>query len=228
MRPTDAEISRALLAAYREGAFPMGEGDRVGLYRPDPRAILPLDGLRLSRSLRAAIRSGRFRIRSDTAVEAVVRACAEPAPGREETWLSPPLLEAYLALGRQGHVHTVEAWLAGPEEQRLVGGLYGVAIGGLFAGESMFSRPEEGGTDASKVCLAHLQGHLLRRGFALHDVQFVTPHLERLGAVEIPGARYLALLGEAVELAATWGSFDAAAALAALDAAGGGDCAAGG
>ena len=223
MRPTDAQIALALLAAYREGAFPMGEGDRVGLYRPDPRAILPVEQLRLPRSLRAVLRAGRFQIRSDTAIEAVLRACAEPGPGREETWLTPPLLEAYLALGREGHVHTVEAWLEPEEEPRsLVGGLYGVAIGGLFAGESMFSRPAEGGTDASKVCLAHLQGHLRRQGFALHDVQFLTPHLVRFGAVEIPGDRYLALLEEAVALEASWGEFDAHAALAALGPAGSG------
>ena len=220
MKPTDAEISRALLAAYREGAFPMGDGDRVGLYRPDPRAILPLDGLRLSRSLRAAIRSERFQIRSDTAVGTVLGACAQPGPGREETWLTPPLLEAYLALGREGHVHTVEAWLSVNGSDQMVGGLYGVAVGGLFAGESMFSRPGAGGTDASKVCLAHLQGHLLRQGFALHDVQFVTPHLERLGAVEISGAQYQQLLGEALEREASWGAFDPGAALRALQAAG--------
>ncbi len=214
MRPTDAQIAEALLEGYRQGAFPMADerdGGMIGWYRPDPRAILPMDGPRIGRSLRQRLRSGRFEIRSDTALEAVIAACAEPGPGREQTWLSPELAEAYLALGRAGHVHTVAAWLpgAGGRGARLVGGLYGVTLGGLFAGESMFSRPEAGGTDASKVCLAHAAGHLRARGFALHDVQLMNPHLERLGAVEIPGDEYLRRLDAAAGMDVIWGEFDA-------------------
>jgi leucyl/phenylalanyl-tRNA--protein transferase len=216
-RRLDFQIAGALLDAYRQGAFPMAslapgseEDGGIRFYRPDPRAILPLDGLRISRSLRQRLRSERFIIRSDTAIEAVIRACAEPRPG---TWLNDELIELYLALARAGHVHTVEAWVDGPGAERLVGGLYGVTLGGLFAGESMFSRPRQGGSDASKVCLAALTGHLRLRGFTLHDVQILNPHLERLGAVEIPGNEYLRRLEEATAADVVWGGFDDARVL---------------
>ena len=214
----DLSITVALLDAYRQGAFPMAslapgseEDGQVRFYRPDPRAILPMDGLRISRSLRQRLRSGRFTLRSDTAVEAVIRACAEPRPG---PWLSDQLIQLYLALARCGHVHTVEAWLDGPGADRLVGGLYGVTLGGLFAGESMFSRPRQGGTDASKVCLAALTRHLRLRGFVLHDIQILNPHLEQLGAIEIAGDEYLSRLEDAASLNVHWGEFDPAAAAA--------------
>jgi leucyl/phenylalanyl-tRNA--protein transferase len=126
-------------------------------------------------------------------------------------------MEAYLALARAGHVHSVEAWrVAEDGAERLVGGLYGVSLGGLFAGESMFSRPETGGTDASKICLAHLHGWLAACGFTLHDVQFWTPHLGRLGAVEISDDEYMMRLEGALRQAPVWGAFDPALALTQL------------
>ncbi|MDP8987062.1 MAG: leucyl/phenylalanyl-tRNA--protein transferase, partial [Actinomycetota bacterium] len=179
-----------LLAAYRSGLFPMpiGQGRRelLAWWSPDPRGVIPLDGLRVSRSLRRSCR--RFEVRVDTAFEAVIDACADP--GRDGSWISPAIRRAYLRLHRLGWAHSVEAW--GPEG--LAGGLYGVAVGGLFAGESMFHRAD----DASKVALVGLVERLRHGGGALLDVQWTTPHLASLGAVDVPRARYLELLAEAV------------------------------
>jgi leucyl/phenylalanyl-tRNA--protein transferase len=183
-----------LLAAYRAGLFPMGLGRHgrgmVGWWSPDPRGVLPLKGLRVSRSLRRACT--RFEIRVDTAFDEVVTACADPQrPGR---WITPRLVEAYGQLHRLGWAHSVECWRDG----RLAGGLYGVAVGGLFAGESMFHRE----TDASKVALVALvQG--LRTSDAdrrLLDVQWQTPHLAGLGVAAIPRTEYLDRLGIALKL----------------------------
>ncbi len=183
-----------LLSGYMQGIFPMAHDDgRVYWYAPDPRAILPLDGLHVSQSLRRVIHRGLFEVRFNTAFEAVIAACAAPAPDREQTWISAEIQSAYVELHRLGFAHSVEAWAGG----ELVGGLYGVSIRGFFAGESMFSR----GRDASKVALYYLVQRLRARGFRLLDVQFVTPHLLRLGAVEVPRQRYLAQLRQALAVA---------------------------
>jgi leucyl/phenylalanyl-tRNA--protein transferase len=184
-----------LLRAYARGIFPMAHPDgEVYWYAPDPRAILPLDGLHVSGSLKRALRSGRFEVRVDSAFVQVMRACAEARPGRETTWISEGLVDAYTRLHRLGFAHSVEAWRDG----RLAGGLYGVALRGLFAGESMFSRER----DASKVALVHLVHRLRARGFTLLDTQFLTPHLQRLGAIEILAAVYQQLLVEALQVPA--------------------------
>lgn len=183
-----------LLSGYMQGIFPMAHDDgRIYWYAPDPRAILPLDGLHVSQSLRRVIHRGLFEVRFNTAFEAVIAACAAPAPDREQTWISAEIQSAYVELHRLGFAHSVEAWAGG----ELVGGLYGVSIRGFFAGESMFSRQR----DASKVALYYLVQRLRARGFRLLDVQFVTPHLLRLGAVEVPRQRYLAQLRQALAVA---------------------------
>ena len=192
-----------LLHAYAVGVFPMAdpdEGDRVYWYAPDPRAVLPLGGLKLSRSLRQRLRRAPFVVTADAAFPAVIAACAEPGPGREETWISDELRRAYVALHRAGHAHSVECWAGRPGQSALVGGLYGVVIGGAFFGESMFHRA----TDASKVALAHLVARLRTGGFGLLDVQMHTPHLERLGVVEIPRAAYEERLAVALRRPARW------------------------
>ncbi len=180
-----------LLSAYAQGIFPMAHEDgQIYWYAPDPRAILPLDGLHVSRSLMRLIRSGRYEICVNTAFLEVILACAAPGPDREETWINDEIIEAYNWLHELGFAHSVEAW----EDGELVGGLYGVGLRGLFAGESMFSRRP----NASKVALYYLVQRLRERGFRLLDVQFLTPHLQRLGAVEISKRRYLALLNKAL------------------------------
>jgi leucyl/phenylalanyl-tRNA--protein transferase len=178
-----------LLHAYRSGLFPMplGRGGRLGWWSPDPRGVLPLEGLRVSRSLRRSLR--RYEVRVDTAFGTVIRACADPR--RPGGWIDQDIVAAYERLHELRWVHSVEAWTP---EGELVGGLYGVAIGGLFAGESMFStRP-----DASKVALVGLVERLRAAGARLLDVQWLTPHLATLGAVAIPRTTYLELLGEAL------------------------------
>jgi leucyl/phenylalanyl-tRNA--protein transferase len=178
-----------LLAAYRTGLFPMklGRGGPIGWWSPDPRGIIPLDGLHVSRSLRRSCR--KYETSVDRAFEDVMRACAdERRPGG---WIDESFVEAYTRLHELGWAHSVEAW---SEDGKLVGGVYGVAINGLFAAESMFHRA----TDAGKVALVALVDWLRERGAKLLDVQWVTPHLETLGAVEIPRARYLELLREAI------------------------------
>jgi leucyl/phenylalanyl-tRNA--protein transferase len=171
-----------LLAAYRRGLFPMHLDRRarvLGWWSPDPRGVLPLDGLRVSRSLRRSMR--RFEIRIDTAFPEVIAACAAPRPTGGH-WIHPAVVDAYTELHRLGWAHSVEAW--DPERGELAGALYGVAIGGLFAGESMFHRA----TDASKVALVALVERMDPQG--LLDVQWLTPHLASLGAVAIPAAEY--------------------------------------
>lgn len=190
-----------LLAAYRAGLFPMGVGRHgrspIGWWSPDPRGVLPLDGLHVSRSLRRSLR--RFEIRVDTAFEEVVAACADRR--RAGRWITPDIAEAYAVLHCLGWAHSVEAW----REGRLVGGLYGVAIGGLFAGESMFHRE----TDASKAALVGTVERLAadddhRR---LLDVQWCTPHLATLGVVEVPRGEYLRRLAAALAAPPVdWGS----------------------
>ena len=184
MIPTDL-----LLAAYMSGWFPMAD-DRGELswYSPDPRGIIPLDRFHVPARLARVVKRGVFEIRVDTAFEAVVRACAEAEREPEDTgtWISEEIVESYCALHDLGHAHSVEAW----QDGRLAGGLYGVALGGAFFGESMFHRV----TDASKVALAALVERLRGRGFALLDTQWVTPHLLQFGATEIARDHYLRLL----------------------------------
>ena len=176
--------------AYRQGWFPMADEDgTIYCYDPDPRAILPLDRFHTSRSLARRIRRGGFVVRYNTAFRDVVTKCAEPAPGRETTWISPELVEAYCQLHESGFAHSVETWV----EDELVGGVYGVSIGGFFAGESMFSRQ----TDAGKIALVHL--------VRLFDIQFMTPHLKRFGAIEVSRSQYKQLLADALAREVTFG-----------------------
>ena len=183
----------SLLRAYAAGIFPMGlEDGSLGWFSPDPRGILPLDGFHIPKGLRRALKKHSFEIRCDTAFAEVMLGCAD----RESTWIDPVILNSYTRLHELSFAHSVEAWRAG----RLVGGLYGVALRGLFCGESMFSRE----TDASKICLVHLVERLRRGGFVLLDTQWTTPHLRTFGAIEIPRDSYLDLLEEALETAAEW------------------------
>lgn len=183
-----------VISAYAQGIFPMADSEdgTIHWYTADPRAILEHHDLHISRSLRATIRQGRYEVRMDTAFEAVLRGCA----GRQETWISEVLIQSYTHLHEAGLAHSVEAW----QDDTLVGGLYGVSLGAAFLGESMFSRA----SDASKVCLVALVEHLRARGFTLHDVQFLTPHLRSLGAREIPRAIYEERLRAAVQLPCSW------------------------
>jgi leucyl/phenylalanyl-tRNA--protein transferase len=192
-----------LIAAYCQGIFPMArsrESRTIDWYSPEMRAILPPDGLRVSRSLRQRVASGVFEIRCDTAFEEVVKGCAEPRRGERQTWINAEICRAYTELAEMGLAHSVEAWRDG----RLVGGLYGVHLGGAFFGESMFHRADLGGTDASKVCLVHLVEHLRSRGFCLLDVQTSSEHMARLGVIEIPREAYLTLLADALDQPAAW------------------------
>lgn len=192
---------RTLLRAYAEGVFPwFNEGDPILWWSPDPRAIIELEdgrtphgtpgygGLHVSRRLARTLRSGKFRVTVNACFEQVMRACGENRPGG--TWVTPELVEAYVRLHRLGHAHSVETW----HGEELAGGVYGVALGGLFAAESMFYRVSDG----SKVALAALVRRLKDRGFELLDVQMTTGHTERLGATNIPRHEYLHRLRRAV------------------------------
>ncbi|HUL44203.1 MAG TPA: leucyl/phenylalanyl-tRNA--protein transferase [Bacteroidota bacterium] len=183
-----------LLGAYASGWFPMAESKEGGIrwYSPEARGILPLEKLKISRSLGQTLRKKVFDIRIDTAFEEVMRACAE----RADTWISEIIIRSYLNLFRLGYAHSVESWSG----RTLDGGLYGVALGGAFFGESMFSRKR----DASKVALVDLVRRLRERQFQLLDTQFVTPHLLTLGAVEISRDHYLRLLKSAINLDCTF------------------------
>ncbi len=180
-----------LLRAYRAGVFPwFGEGDPILWWSPDPRAVFELDAFHVSRRLRRTIRAGKFRLTFNAAFPAVIRGCADRPDG---TWITPAMIAAYERLHRLGAAHSVEAWAG----ETLAGGIYGVVVGGLFAGESMFARV----TDASKVALVHLVERLRDRGFRLFDTQVLTEHTARLGAVEIPRRVYLTRLKEALACA---------------------------
>jgi leucyl/phenylalanyl-tRNA--protein transferase len=186
--------SAFLLNAYCNGYFPMADGrdGEIHWFSPERRGIIPLDGLKISRSLKQTIRKNIFTIRIDSDVEATIRACAE----RDDVWISETIVRSYLRLHDLGHCHSVEAWHDG----RLAGGLYGVSIGGAFFGESMFSRKD----DASKTALVALVEHLNHRGFTLLDTQYVNPHLHRLGCIEIPQREYLDRLRTALSLQCTF------------------------
>jgi leucyl/phenylalanyl-tRNA--protein transferase len=188
-----------VLRAYRAGLFPMAErrdADKLYWLDPDRRGIQPLDDFHLPRRLARTVLSGPFEVRCDTAFAAVLEGCAAPTEDRPETWINPDIERLFGALHEMGHAHSVECW----QEGRLVGGLYGVALGGAFFGESMFSRVR----DASKVALVHLVARLRLGGFALLDTQFVTDHLARFGAIEVPRLDYRRLLAEAVDLPAVF------------------------
>ena len=187
-----------LLQAYRMGVFPMAESrddPRLHWFDPVARGVLPLDGFRLSRSLRRRIRAEPFRLSLDQAFEDVLIGCAD----RETTWINTEIARLFTALHQQGHAHSIEVW-DGPE---LVGGVYGLALAGAFCGESMFSRR----SDASKIALAYLVTHLRRCGFTLFDTQYPTEHLARLGGVEISRVAYRARLAHALQADADFHRF---------------------
>jgi leucyl/phenylalanyl-tRNA---protein transferase len=191
--------SELLLGAYASGWFPMaGDEGVISWYSPDPRGILPLDAFHVPSRLQRVLRKHAFRVEIDRAFERVIRACAEAErePGDAGTWISDEILESYCALHELGYAHSVEAW----DADRLVGGLYGVALGGAFFGESMFHHA----TDASKVALVALVDRLNARGFTLLDTQWVTDHLQQFGAVEIPRDDYLRRLEGSVRRAAAF------------------------
>ncbi len=193
-RRTPEPLNPALVVdAYAQGIFPMADSlGQIRWYAPDPRAILEHANLHVSRSLRTTIRRGIYEVRMDTAFEPVIRACA----ARAETWINEEFIKTYTYLHLAGVTHSVEAW----QDDRLMGGLYGVALGGAFMGESMFSYA----TDASKVCLVALVEHLKARGYVLHDTQFITPHLLTLGVTEVPRRVYEKRLKEALRLRCVW------------------------
>jgi leucyl/phenylalanyl-tRNA--protein transferase len=188
-----------VLRAYRAGLFPMADGRAsTRLYWLDPkkRGILPLDSFHLPRRLRRTILSDRFEVTADTDFAGVVAGCAAPAPGREDSWINAEIESLFNALHAMGNAHSIEVRQGGA----LVGGLYGIRLGAAFFGESMFSRV----TDASKVALVHTVVRLRRGAFTLMDTQFLTPHLARFGAEEVPQADYRSRLALAVDRPATW------------------------
>ncbi len=205
-----------LLWAYSQGMFPMAQGRRAEAkwYTANPRAILPLDGFKVSRSLRQRIKRGDFEVRFDTAFEQVIRTCALPRPSTGGVWINEQIIDVFVEAHEAGFAHSVEAWGTPRDEDEqarqereatgdgrvLVGGLYGLALGGVFCGESMFSRA----TDASKVCLVHLVEHLKSQGFALLDSQMNNDHMAQFGTVDIAHEEYLRRLAIALELEVEW------------------------
>lgn len=224
--PPETLTPELVVRAYCVGAFPMSDArdGEVRWYSPDPRALLPLDeeGFKVSRSLRRRVNSGCYRVTMDRAFERVIRACAEPRPSEAQTWINDAIIDVYCQLHDAGLAHSVEAWSPAPGvpapgvpasgvpasgapggasgEDELVGGLYGVALGGAFFGESMFHRA----TDASKVCLVKLVEHLRDNGFSLLDVQFVNPHLDQFGVYEVSRDAYLQRLERALTAGVRW------------------------
>lgn len=189
--------SDLLLRAYAVGLFPMAEtaeDPELFWVDPDRRGVLPLDGFHVPRSLRKTLRRSAFDVTADKAFRAVIGACAAPSPRRRATWINIEIQRLYSELHDRGHAHSIECW----QGTTLAGGLYGVALGGAFFGESMFSRV----ADASKIALVHLVARLRRGGFQLLDTQFVTPHLQRFGAIEISRGAYRRRLAVAVRVAA--------------------------
>lgn len=204
-----------LLLAYRSGIFPMSdsrEDEEIFWVEPRQRAIIPLDGFHLSRSLSKVVKQDRFRVTCNAAFPQVIRACAAPRADHPDTWINPVIEASYNALHRAGHAHSIECWLDG----QLAGGLYGVSFERVFCGESMFSRAD----NASKVALAWLVALMRRAGYRLLDCQFITDHLASLGAVSVPRKRYLQLLADAradgfqASLPDAWRQFSAGASSA--------------
>ena len=198
----ELDLTPALaLRAYSIGVFPMAErSDSDAIYWIDPRSrgVLPLDRFHVSKRLRRTVRQGALDVRVDSDFSAVLEGCAEPSSmkGREDTWINPPIAKVFQELHQMGHAHSVECWLEG----ELVGGLYGLAIGGAFFGESMFSRV----TDASKVALVHLAARLVYGGFTLLDSQFPNPHLNQFGAEDIGRTEFRRRLDAALDRPAQW------------------------
>lgn len=190
----DLSVPRLLLA-YRSGIFPWTV-DPITWWSPDPRAIFELERFHVPHSLARVLRKDLFRVTIDTAFRRIIEMCAAPIRGRRDTWISPEFIEAYTRLHEEGYAHSLECW----QGNELAGGIYGMAIGGLFAGESMFHRV----SNASKVALFHLIQHLRNRGFVLFDIQMLTPVTQRLGGVMISREDYLARLSCAIELAASF------------------------
>ena len=181
-----------LLQAYQMGLFPMADEDesgeeQIGWYSPDPRGVIPLDGFHIPHGLKRSLKKKEYEIRMDTAFSTVIEKCAD----RTETWISSGIQSSYIRLHELGWAHSVESWYEG----KLAGGLYGVSIGGVFFGESMFSRR----TDASKVALVHLVAHLREKGFVLLDTQWLNSHLKQFGCIEIPRDQYMAELESALQ-----------------------------
>lgn len=217
-----------LLLAYRSGIFPMADSRadaEIFWVEPRERAIIPLDGFHLSRSLAKALRQDRFRVTCNAAFAAVIRACAAPRADHPDTWINAEIEASYQALHRAGHAHSLECWLG----DELVGGLYGVSFERVFCGESMFSRAD----NASKVALAWLVALMGRAGYRLLDCQFITDHLASLGAVTVPRKRYLQMLADAradgfqTSLPEAWSRFSGRQFSAAGSSAGSGSAAAG-
>ncbi len=202
-RKLDIEL---ILDAYRMGLFPMAENsntNEVFWVDPEVRGIIPLDQFHISRSLRKLLRKKPFVIKFNYNFEQVIQACAEEAEGRNETWINQTIIAAYSELFKKEHAHTVECWVDG----KLAGGLYGLAIGGAFFGESMFSKQP----NASKIALVYLVDRLFERGFILLDTQFLTQHLKNFGAIEIKRQKYIEILSDAVSLDRSFhgrGAFD--------------------
>jgi len=190
----DLSVARLLLA-YRSGIFPWTD-DPLTWWSPDPRAIFEIDKFRPPKRLESKLRHNPYTYTFDRDFESVIQACAEPAEGRESTWISPRFIAAYVNLHRQGHAHSVEVW----HDDLLVGGMYGIAINGFFAGESMFHRE----TDTSKIALCCLIDHLREWGFELFDTQVLSPLTARLGAIEIRRIDYLQRLAKALESPVHW------------------------
>jgi len=179
--------SARLLSAYPQGIFPWySEGQVILWWSPDPRMVLFPEEVKIQRTVARKLRSGRFRFTADQAFDEVLRACAAPAPGREDTWITGAMASAYIRLHQMGYAHSIEVW----DEEELVGGLYGVGMGGVFFGESMFS----GVSEASKMALAQLCRFMQDRGSVLIDCQVYSGHLERLGARELPRTQFVELL----------------------------------
>ena len=186
-----------VLSAYHQGIFPWySDGQPILWWSPDPRCVLYPERLRLGRSLRKAMRTHPYRITTDKAFREVIHACAAPRPGQDGTWITTELLEAFCRLHKMGFAHSFEAW----NKQQLVGGIYGLAIGRIFIGESMFHRAP----NASKIALVSLVNHLHQRGFIILDCQISSAHLCALGAEEIPRSAYLALLKRWAALPCSW------------------------
>jgi|TARA_R110002020_G_scaffold309301_1_gene524967 leucyl/phenylalanyl-tRNA---protein transferase len=188
-----------LLACYRRGVFPMADSrddPNLFLVDPDMRGILPLDAFHIPRRLKRTVSRDPFRVTADTAFTRVMEFCGEETDGRESTWINSAILNLYSALHREGHAHSIECW----DGDRLVGGLYGVSVGGAFFGESMFSRA----TDASKIALVHLAARLIAGGYTLLDAQFHNPHLEQFGLIEIPRAEFKTRLRAALTVEANF------------------------
>ena len=223
MLPLPEGMSRVdgMLEMYRRGWFPMagldGDPNVIEWTQPRQRCLIPLDDrFHIPRTLAAKVRQHRFSITSDQAFAQVIHSCAADRPA-SEVWLHPDIIEAFLDLHAAGHAHSVEAWLPAPEKvpdgtflregMILVGGLYGLALGGAFCGESMFSRPEMGGTDASKVCLVHLVKHLRYKNFGLLDAQLHNAHTAQFGTIQVPARAYQQELGQHAGRMIDWNPF---------------------